>query len=325
MTHTYRITYAALFSCIIVHAAQADPLDNEVKQLQGGWRITEMVENGRVMSASDMQHGLPGGGLIDIIDYTVIFKSPVSGVRGTRSFRIDPTSYPKQIVIRNGDSVTGVGIYQLDQGKFVVCVAAPNVPPPREFNAPQGSGRTLMVMTPQKAKQGDSLKSLPAPPTRLKTVSSNQSSIASTANQTPIGSTPNQTPIANANPGALPGASTSVAARILSDADVVRRLVGVWRLNDGEGLVDLTILADKTFSSYRHTQTMANFHSVFVAKPVSVGRWAVQRGQLTLTITSSWRSDRQNTQATFAVRSISESDAIIVDALGRVIKATKRL
>ena len=291
---------AALFLGVIIAAvAQADPLDNEVKRLQGAWRVTEMVENGRVMSKSEMRNGLPGGGLADIIDCTVIFKSPVNGVRSTRSFRIDPTTYPKQIVILDRDKVTGVGIYQLDQGKFVICVAGPRTSVPTEFSAPERSGRTLMVMEPHQVDQGDIAKiSLPPPPRITKTTSSQTATVKTNP---PLKTT-------------VPDPSASVAGRILSDADVVRMMIGTWQLNDGEGLVDITINANKTFSAFRHTQTMSNFHSVFVPKPVSAGTWAVQKGQLTLTITSSWRSDRQNTRATFAVRSISSSDAIIVDS-----------
>ena len=309
---SYRINAALFLGIIIATVAQADPLDNEVKRLQGPWRVTEMVENGRVMSTSEMQTGLPGGGLIDIIDYTVIFKSPINGVRSTRSFRIDPTTYPKQIVIFDGDEVTGVGIYQLDQGKFVICVARPNASVPTEFSASKRSGRTLMVMEPHQVEQGDTAKiSLPAPPRLTKTTSSQTATVKT-----------NQTAPPKA---AVPSTSASVAARILSDADVVGMMIGTWRLNDGEGLVDITINADKTFSTFRHTQTMTNFHSVIVPKPFSAGTWAVQNGQLTLTSTSSWRSDRQNTRATFAVRSISSNDAIIVGSLGSVIRATKRL
>jgi len=309
--------YAALSLIIICTASvHADRLDNEAKRLQGAWQVTEMVENGRVMSTTDIQHHLPGGGMIDIIDYTVLFKSPVNGVRSTRSFRLDPASYPKRIMILDGDKVTGVGIYQLDQGKFVICVGAPNATPPTEFSAPEQSGRTLMVMQTRQEGQGQlnqpspTTLSLPAPPTVARSVPSPTSTL-NTAQTIPP-----QPPV--------PSPSPNVAARVLSDADVTRMLVGVWRLNDGEGVVDLSFSSNNSFSSYRHTETMANFHSVFVPKPYSAGTWGVQNGQLTMKINSSWRSDRQNTQATFAVRSISPTDAIIVDSLGRVIRAAKR-
>ena len=101
-------------------------------------------------------------------------------------------------------------------------------------------------------------------------------------------------------------------------------LAGSWQINDGEGLVDITFNANNTFSTYRHAQVMSNFHNVFVPTPVSSGTWSVQNGQLALNVTSSWRPERVNTRVSYAVRSISSGDAIVVDALGRVAKAVKR-
>lgn len=69
---------------------------------------------------------------------------------------------------------------------------------------------------------------------------------------------------------------------------------------------------------------MNNFHSVFVPKPVSTGTWHIQNGQLTLMIAASWRPDRTNTRAAFAVRSISAGDAIIINGLGRVSRGIRQ-
>ena len=38
-------------------------------------------------------------GVMEIVDYTILFKSPVDGSKTTKTFRLDPTSYPKQIAI----------------------------------------------------------------------------------------------------------------------------------------------------------------------------------------------------------------------------------
>ena len=304
MTRSMCVRAAAfLLAVFIVAPAQSVPVDNELKRVQGGWRIVELVEDGRVISPTEMRTSLPGGGLLEIVDYTVLFKSPVDGARSTRSFRLDPTKYPKRIALLDGDNVTGVGIYQMDQGKLVMCVANPALPVPTEFSAPKGSGRTMMVLEPK--RPGDDAK-FDVAPTPTKTRLTSTESVR-TANQN--SAVPEQTP----------------AGRIISDAEVIRMLVGTWRLNDGEGLIDITINSNNTFSSYRHTQTMTNFHSVFVPTPVSAGTWFVQKGRLTLTISSSWRADRTNTRAEYAVRSISKGDAILVVALGRVMRASRSL
>ena len=136
--------------------------------------------------------------------------------------------------------------------------------------------------------------------------------------------TPVPNPVPNpaaANPAAA--ANQSAAGRILTDDEVKSMLVGKWRMNDGSGLIDITIDSRGLFSSYRHAQETQAFHQIFVPTPVSSGTWNVRSGQLFLNVTSSWRPDVVNTTIIFAVRSISPSDAIIVDNLGRVAKAVR--
>ncbi len=98
---------------------------------------------------------------------------------------------------------------------------------------------------------------------------------------------------------------------------------GKWRFNDGSGLIDITIDPRGVFSTYRHAQEIQTFHQVFVATPVSSGTWTVKSGQLFLNVTSSWRADLVNSTIVLAVRSISPTDAIIVDNLGRVSRAER--
>jgi hypothetical protein len=118
-------------------------------------------------------------------------------------------------------------------------------------------------------------------------------------------------------------ASQKVAARFLSDADVKAMLIGKWRMNDSEGTIDISFDLNGGFLTFRHAQVIDTFHNVFVPTPVSSGVWSVQNGRLYLTIRSSWRADLVNTTASYAVRSVSGSDAIVVDQLGRVAKVVK--
>jgi hypothetical protein len=94
-------------------------------------------------------------------------------------------------------------------------------------------------------------------------------------------------------------------------------------MNDTEGTIDITFDLSGGFLTFRHAQVISTFHTVFVPTPVSSGIWSVQNGRLYLTISSSWRADLVNTTASYAVRSISAADAIVVDQLGRVAKVVK--
>ena len=105
-----------------------------------------MVENGKRSRKIEMREWLPGGGVLEVVDYTLIFKSPMDGTKSAKSFRLDPTSYPKRIAILERDQTTGTGIYEFDQGKLVICVTNAASELPTEFSAPEGSNRTLMIL-----------------------------------------------------------------------------------------------------------------------------------------------------------------------------------
>ncbi|MDA7905086.1 TIGR03067 domain-containing protein [Rhodopirellula sp.] len=304
--------------------AQSSTSGNELKRMQGHWRITEMVENGYVVPEHQMRTSLPGGGLLEIIDYTLLFKSPVTGVKTAKSFRLDPSVYPKQIAILERDTVTGLGIYQFDKGKLVICVANPKSETPTDFTAHNNSGRSLMVMESFSIDEGNSGKLFLPPPPR--TTSARPPAQATNFDIIEV-KTPatNAAPtiIVNQAPSQTPAIAGNVAGRILTDAEVRAMLVGNWRMNDGQGLLDITLAPDGTFTSFRHNEAITTFHTVFVATPISSGSWRVQNGQLFLHVNSSYRADRVNTTAVFAVRSISSAGALLVDTLGRVAKVIK--
>lgn len=299
--------------------AQATKLDGELQRLQGNWRVVELIENGYTVPEDQIRSLLPGGGLLEVVDTTMLFKSPVDGHKSTKAFRIDSSSYPKKIAIYDLDRMTGQGIFQHDGGKLVLCVSAPPSAVPNDFSAPAGSNRTMMVLVPYNESEVESRKLDLGPPP----------SVARSADSYPPFPTPQPIPqptpqpVPQVNPQPIPVPNQSAAGRILTDDEVKSMLVGKWRMNDGSGLIDMTIDARGVFSSYRHTQSIQTFHQVFVPTPVSSGTWTVQNGQLFLNVTSSWRADLVNHTIVFAVRSISPSDAIVVDNLGRVAKAER--
>ena len=89
---------------------------------------------------------MPGGGIFEIVDFTILFKSPVTGAKGTRTFRLDPTSYPKKLAIYERDTSRGAGIYKFDNAKLVICLAHDPAQPVNDFSAHAGSKQTLMVL-----------------------------------------------------------------------------------------------------------------------------------------------------------------------------------
>jgi uncharacterized protein (TIGR03067 family) len=271
--------------------SQQTGADAEYRRLQGRWQIVELVDNGRVIAASRIQEWLPSGGRLEVVDNTLLFTSPLDGQKTAKSFTLDPAVYPNQITVAARETIQGAGIYRFDGERLVVCLANPQFAArPQDFSARVGSHRMLMTLerSDQPPRNGSASRpglALPPPPERVP------------------------------QPG--------VAGRVLTDAEVCSSLLGTWRLNDGQGLLDVTFFSNGAFQGQREANQVSTFHSVFAPAPISSGQWTVRQGQLMLQITASSRLERVNQQMQFAVRSVSGSDLIFVDYLGRVGKAVK--
>lgn len=289
------------------HGQAPSAVDTELERVRGHWRVIELLENGQEIPDDQMQYWLPGGGNLEIVDYTVLFESPLSGAKTTREFRIDPTSYPKRITIKNKDTETGKGIYKFDGGKLVVCISRDVSQVPTEFAAPKDSARALVVMEKYEPNNSATPKGAPRP------VHANPPDMSQwkSAEVTPPSPPPSVVP------------AGGVTSRVLTDAEVREMTVGTWRMTDNEGSVDMTYNVDGTFQTYRYYQMMQNFQNVFVPTPISSGTWQISNGRLITHVTASSRPGMTNQTLMPAVRSISATDLILVDNFGRVTRAVK--
>lgn len=312
---------APIALCVPNADAQPTAVDNELQRLNGHWRVIEMVEDGRAIPENQMREALPGGGALEIIDYTILFKSPLDGSKSTKRLRLDASSYPKQIAIMDRDTLTGAGIYKFDQGKLILCVTRDTANFPTEFSASKGTERTLIVLQrfdPGRSEIPGMNTPLPArPPVQASPV--NQVSARVELPNPPVVAAP-QPPTPSPPQPIVAG---TAAGRVLSDAQVRAMAVGTWRMTDGEGSIDIVLQPNGAFRTFRYTETMANFHVVFVPTPVSTGAWSVVNGRLTMTVAASTRLDKVNQVYAPSVRSISATDAILEDHLGRVTRAVK--
>ncbi len=305
--------------------AQPNAIDTELERLRGHWQVVEMIDDGNGIPENQMQQWLPGGGVFEIVDYTILFQSPIDGSKTTKTFRLDPTSYPKRIAILERDTTKGMGIYKYDQGKLVVCIARGSAKSPNDFSATQGSNRTLLVM--ERFEPGRSVPGLNAAlpqqaPVEMKAPVVPQPQLPPPPQPEPIAVS--RQPLPQQAPQPSPAViAAGEASRILTDDDVRNMTFGRWRMNDTEGSIDIVFDPNGTFQTYRYYRTLANFQFVFVPTPISTGNWSIVDGRLIANVTASTR--RQNVNQSFvpAVRSISNTDMILVDHLGRVSRAVK--
>jgi uncharacterized protein (TIGR03067 family) len=282
------IRFAALIGCIILplYALAAND-ESEISQFQGDWKVIQLVENGQVIPAEAIKEWLPSGGLAQISDNAIMFKSSHDGQSHVKLFSIDATQYPKGIDIRSREKTESQGIYRFDNGRLIICFSDPATNErPTTFSAVNGSNRMLMTL----ARTSAPAKS---PPTAL-TVRPKEP-------------------------------KSEAAAKVLTDVAVKQLLVGVWRFSDSIGPLLVTINADGTFTTSRDVAEIRLFQTVFSRRLESTGTWNVQNSQLVYHIASSMRVERSGLMVALHVRSISTKDLIFVDGLGRVGTAVKAL
>ena len=259
--------------------------DPEIQKFQGHWEVTDLIEDGKVIAKERIRELLPSGGRAEIIENAIIFKSPQDGKQHAKVFRIEPTKYPKRIEITASQGKDSWGIYQFDAGKLVICLTDPDeADRPDDFSAEANSKRMMMVLQRTAAKK----------------------------------------PVAKALTEASPRKPQPTSAlKGLTDADLTKMLAGTWRLNDNAGFLFVTFNANGTVSTVREYEELRLFHRSFVQTPISGGTWSVKNGQLTAHVTNSVEIARINRLFSFSVRSVSDTDLIFVDSLGRVGRAVR--
>ncbi|QDT31737.1 TIGR03067 domain-containing protein [Thalassoglobus polymorphus] len=121
--------------------------DSDLKQFQGKWEVTELVEDGKVVPKEAIQEWLPSGGKFEIVENAIIFVSPHDGKKQVKLFSLDVTQYPKGIDLSTRDKKDGSGIYRFDEGRLILCFSDPaESKRPTEFSAKEGSKHLLMVL-----------------------------------------------------------------------------------------------------------------------------------------------------------------------------------
>ena len=283
----------------------------EIQRFQGSWRVAELIDNGQVISGEAIKAVLPTGGRAQIVSNTIQFTSPTTHARGAKVFSVDPTVYPKTMVISTLNTPEGWGIYKFEGERLIICMSDPAVTPrPTDFSSRPNSNHMLLVM--ERTATDETVTSAAKPPAQL-------------ASQ-PLPSSipaPGLVEIPTPGPPASGPAPTAATARVLTDAEVTTMLQGTWRLNDGAGVLQIGFDPNGSYRSYREIPNPNTFYKVFIETPVAAGTWKVRNGQLEFYVTTSTDLNRVNRMFHVAVRSISNTDLIFVDSVGRVGKAVK--
>ncbi len=341
------------FSWMIVVAfntatyGQTTAASAELQRFQGHWRVVELVEDGQGIRQEAFKSVLQSGGHAQIVSNTIQFTSLTTGAPVAKVFSIDATTYPKAISVSSLDRAEALGIYRFEGERLIVCVADPAVAErPTQFSSRPGSNHMLMVLERDEDHEsltaGSAASAAVLPPVAPKVVQVQAPAPAPKVIQVETPAPPAKViqvqtapepevikvqlpapPATSPAPLAVSPVSTSATERVLTDGEVAALLRGSWRLNDGLGVLQMTFDSNGTYRTYREVKDPSTFYNVFVKAPVSSGNWSVQNGAIAFHVTSSTDLTRVNQTFHAAIRSISETDLIFVDFVGRVGKAVR--
>jgi uncharacterized protein (TIGR03067 family) len=301
MNHPRLICGLWIVGATVFSARSVSAQDKGYRELKGTWQAAELVDNGKVIPTEAIPGWLPSGGRIEIVDNSIVFTSPKDGERYARVFSLDAAVYPRQINLMDDGKISAQGIYQIDNGRLVVCLVPASVSPrPTDFSAREGSQRVMIVFARSDSKNA-------APPT------SAQSASAQSASAKP----PLNLPAPPANP------PVHAAARPITDGEIKTLLPGTWKFNDAYGAFFLSLDKNGTFATYRETVETSAFQKVFKKMPLSSGTWKLKNGQVVLQCTSSVYADRLCKTFPFTIRAVTSTDLQFVDYAGNAGKAVR--
>ncbi|MEW4491013.1 TIGR03067 domain-containing protein [Thalassoglobus sp. JC818] len=153
----------ALFVCSV---AIAEDASKHTKALQGTWVFSHGISNGKSLEQQLLKNG--AGDLRINFSNGVMTMSGDGGPEHTYQFTLDPATDPNSIQIvtteTHGKAPKGSKlrcIYKIDGNELTLCMPADSsVDPPKEFDAPEGSRLTLLVLTRDAATTAVPVKSI---------------------------------------------------------------------------------------------------------------------------------------------------------------------
>jgi uncharacterized protein (TIGR03067 family) len=142
---TTRIFAYALTAGVMIAAtaiAKEDPHAADLAKMQGDWMVATMKTSGMDVPAEESQS------LFRTIEGDRYKIARYSKTIAQGTFKIDATQSPKTIDSQPDappDSKPILGIYEFDGDKLRVCNARPGQPRPKNFEAKNYTGHTLIV------------------------------------------------------------------------------------------------------------------------------------------------------------------------------------
>ncbi len=129
---------SSAISLAFAGCATVDRAAEDLKGLQGEWSTVSGVFDGQTIPPDQLSSGR-----LQIQGNRWTYTGGAETMQGT--FQLDAGTTPRGYQATTSSGETWLGIYRLEGNTATWCWAPPGKPRPESFEAPAGSGRTLLV------------------------------------------------------------------------------------------------------------------------------------------------------------------------------------
>jgi len=139
------------------------------QSLDGVWEITAVIDNGRVVSPSEIRTNYAADGRVTINGQVAQFILPMTYQRKQLPFAVDASRSPARLDLAGAEKTGGRGIILPSKDSLILCLASRDHDRPTSFSSPAGSGNLLITLS---RTNGDA--SSPPQPNQPQTYSDDQ-------------------------------------------------------------------------------------------------------------------------------------------------------
>lgn len=146
--------FVSLFACLGTNRLEARSLD-------GVWKITTVVDDGRVIEPTDVLLNYAADGRVVISGDSVSMVVPMTFQRKRLPFNLDASKSPATVDLAFAERTGGKGIVMTNNDSLLLCLAGRGKNRPKSFASLPGSGTLLVTLERVSEEDEDSLPSQP--------------------------------------------------------------------------------------------------------------------------------------------------------------------
>ena len=136
----------AVLSCFAVALCSIVAGESSAQSLDGVWEITAVIDDGRVISPTDVLLNYAADGRVVISGQTVQLVVPMTFQRKNLPFVVDDSKSPLRFDLAGTEKTGGRGIFMAAKDTMVLCLASRDQGRPTTFASLPGSGNLLVTL-----------------------------------------------------------------------------------------------------------------------------------------------------------------------------------